>query len=122
MIKAKHLVWIRRISQTLFLGLFLVLLVESRLPETVYLEYSLYFSGDADIRLDQPVTFFFDLDPLVWLSSLLSGHGLIQGFGWALAVVVLTLLLGRVFCGFICPLGTIHHAVSWMRPALKGAA
>jgi len=121
-VKARHLVWIRRISQTLFLGLFLVLLVESRLPEDVYLEYSLYFSGDADIRLDQPVTFFFDLDPLVWLTSLLSGHGLVHGFGWALGVLVLTLLLGRAFCGFICPFGTIHHAVSWFRPPLKGRA
>jgi MauM/NapG family ferredoxin protein len=119
-VKAKHLVWVRRISQVFFFGLFLVLLVASRLPEDVYLEYSLVFSGDADIRLDQPVTYFFDLDPLVWLSSLLSGHRLIHGFGWALAVLVLTLFLGRVFCGFICPLGAIHHAVSWIRPALKG--
>ncbi|MDY6837135.1 MAG: 4Fe-4S binding protein [Thermodesulfobacteriota bacterium] len=117
--KARHLIWTRRISQVVFFFLFLVLLVESRLPEDVYLEYSLYFSGDGDIRLDQPLTFFFDLDPLVWLSSLLSGHRLIHGFGWAVAVLVLTLFLGRIFCGFICPLGTIHHAVSWIRPALK---
>jgi len=26
-------------------------------------------------------------------------------------VLVVTLFLGRVFCGFICPLGTIHHLV-----------
>lgn len=118
--RGKHLVWIRRISQAFFLGLFLFLLVESRLPEDVYLQYSLVFSSDLDLRLHQPVTFFFQLDPLVWLSSLLSGHHLIHGFWWALGIVVLTLFLGRIFCGFICPLGTIHHLVSWVKPALKG--
>jgi MauM/NapG family ferredoxin protein len=119
-VKAKHLVLIRRICQILFLGLFLFLLVESRLSEDAYLDYSLVFSGDADMRLEEPVTFFFKLDPLVWLTSLISGHRLIEGYWWALGVIVLTLLLGRVFCSFICPFGTIHHAVSWTHPALKG--
>jgi len=32
----------------------------------------------------------------------------------------LTILFGRVFCGFICPLGTLHHLVSYSRPKLKG--
>ena len=118
--RAKHLVWIRRISQTVFLGLFFLLLVESRLPEDVYLQYSLVFASDVDLRLDQPVTFFFQLDPLISLSSLLSSHRLINGFGWALGVLLLTLFLGRVFCSFICPLGTIHHIAGSMKPALKG--
>jgi polyferredoxin len=119
-VRAKHLVWIRRISQTAFLGFFLFLLVESRLPEDVYLQYSLIFSGDLDLRLDHPVKFFFQLDPLLWLSSLLSGHRLIHGFGWALGLLVVTLFLGRVFCSFICPLGTIHHIAGSVKPALKG--
>jgi polyferredoxin len=110
----------RRISQALFLGLFLFLLVESRLPEDIYLQYSLVFACDVDLRLTQPVTFFFQLDPLVWLSSLLSGHRLITGFWWALGLLLITVFLGRAFCGFICPLGTIHHVVSWIRPALRG--
>jgi len=92
----------------------------SRLPEDVYLQYSVVFPSDADLRLDQPVTFFFQLDPLIWLSSLVSGHRLIQGFWWALGLLLVTLLLGRIFCGFICPLGTIHHIVGWVKPALKG--
>jgi len=119
-VRAKHLVWIRRISQTVFLGLFFLLLVESRLPEDVYLQYSLVFASDVDLRLDQPVTFFFQLDPLISLSSLLSGHRLINGFGWALGVLLVTLFLGRVFCSFVCPLGTIHHIAGSMKPALKG--
>lgn len=118
---ARQLVWLRRISQTLFLCFFLFLLIESRLPQDVYVDYSLAFSSEADLRLDRPVGFFFQLDPLVVLTSLLSGVQFIKGFLWGLAVLVLTLLLGRVFCGFICPFGTIHHAVGWVKPEKKGA-
>ncbi|NVM21150.1 MAG: 4Fe-4S binding protein [Desulfobacterales bacterium] len=118
--KAKHLVRIRRISQAFFLCLFLFLLVESRLPEDLYLKYSLVFSSDPDFRLDWPVTFFFQLDPLVWLSGLLSAHRMIQGFWWALGLLVLTLFFGRIFCGFICPLGTVHHLAGMVKPSLKG--
>ena len=118
--KPKTLVWIRRISQTLFLGLFLFLLVETRLPQDVYLDYSLAFTNEQNIRLDYPITFFFQLDPLTWLTSLISGYKWIKNFYWALGLIFATLLLGRIFCGFICPLGTINHMVSWFRPALKG--
>jgi polyferredoxin len=114
------MVWIRRISQTFFLLLFIFLLVESRLPQAIYVDYSAAFTHEQDLRLSQPVTFFFHLDPLVWLTSLLSGHAWIKGFAWGMGVLVLTLFLGRVFCGFICPFGTLHHAVSRFRPAVKG--
>jgi len=119
-VKAKHLIWIRRISQTFFLALFLFLLIETRFPDAAYLDYSLVVTTQQDIRVGYPAGFFFQLDPLVWITSLLSGHVWIQGFFWAVAVLLLTLLLGRFFCGFVCPLGTIHHMASVIRPALKG--
>lgn len=118
--RATRLVWIRRISQGLFLLFFLFLLIESRLPQDIYLRYSLVFSSDLDLRIQWPLAFFFQLDPLLWLSSLVSGHYFITGFWWALALTLMTLFLGRIFCGFICPLGTMHHVVSWVKPALKG--
>lgn len=118
--KARHLFWLRRISQVLFLFFFLFLLVESRLPQNIYLEYSLVSSEEQDIRLGYPVPLFFHMDPLVGISSVLSGHVLIKGFLWAAGVLILTLFLGRIFCSFICPLGTIHHGVSWIKPTLKG--
>ena len=120
--KSRHLVWIRRASQAFFLLLFLLLLAKTRLPQDIYLNYSAAFSTEQDIVLDQPVTFFFQLDPLIWLTSLLSGYHLIKGFWWALGVLIITLFLGRIFCGFVCPLGTIHHMASRARPALKGEA
>ena len=50
----------------------------------------------------------------------MSGHRLIAGFIWGVGVLLITLFLGRVFCGFICPFGTIHHAIGAVRPAIKG--
>jgi len=119
-VKARHLVWLRRITQTGFLCFFLLLLIESRLPQDVYQDYSSIFTAEQDLRLKLPVTFFFQLDPLVGLTSLVSGYRLIDGFLWGLGIVFFTLLIGRVFCGFICPFGTIHHAIGWFRPGLKG--
>ena len=128
--KVRHLVWLRRFSQALFLFLFLFLLIESRLPGDASLDYSAggSFSEDSaalestasDLRIGPPVTFFFQLDPLVFVTSLLSDLRLIPGYLWALAILGLTLFLGRFFCGFICPFGTVHHLVGHIRPAVKG--
>lgn len=118
--KAKHWVRIRRISQAFFLVLFLFLLIESRLPQDIYYNYSQVFSSYPDLKLDWPVTFFFQLDPLVGISSFLSGHTLIKGAWWGAVLLLVTLFLGRIFCGFICPFGTIHHMISRFKPALKG--
>lgn len=118
--KPKHLVWIRRVSQTAFLLFFLFLLVESRLPQDVYIDYSMALETEQDIRLDQPTTFFFQINPLTMITSLLAGHQWIKGFGWAVGVILMTFFLGRIFCGFICPFGTLHHVTSTLRPALKG--
>ncbi len=120
-VKARHLVRVRRLSQALFLVFFLFLLVESRLPQDVYRNYSLVFSETPELQIHQPVGFFFQMDPLVVLSTLLSAGTLISGALWAGLIVLLTLFFGRFFCGFICPFGTIHHMVGQVRPALKGS-
>jgi len=119
-LNAKHLVWIRRLTQAIFLSLFIFFLIESRLPQDVYMDYSVALTAEQDIELNYPVTFFFEIDPLIWLTSFVSGHQWIKGFGWVLGIVVFTLFFGRFFCGFICPFGTIHHLMSYVKPGLKG--
>jgi polyferredoxin len=119
-VKVRHLVRLRQTIQTLSLCFFLFLLITSRLPQDIYQDYSLAFSTEQDLRLEQPVAFFFQLDPLVVISSLLSGATFIKGFLWAGGIVLVTIALGRVFCGFVCPFGTIHHAIAAIKPALKG--
>lgn len=82
-----------RICQLLFLALFLVLFVQTE------------YRGHDD--LNAAVNTFFRVDPLVLFSYLLAA----KSWTWlllpAVLMVVATLALGRFFCGWICPLGTI---------------
>jgi MauM/NapG family ferredoxin protein len=50
---------------------------------------------------------FFRLDPLTALATMLAGRVWIPRLGWALVIVGVTLLLGRVWCGWLCPLGSL---------------
>ncbi|HOG07773.1 MAG TPA: 4Fe-4S binding protein [Syntrophales bacterium] len=94
----KHL---RRLSQGLFLLLFLWLFLKTE-------------STGAD-ELAYPVRIFLDADPLLFFTTALATRSLDQPFLWVLIVVVVTALLGRVFCGWICPLGTLHNLVGALK-------
>lgn len=62
-----------------------------------------------------PVTKFFDLNPLVMISTWLSTHSW-QGVSLlGLATLLITAVLGRVFCGWFCPFGTLHNMVAGLR-------
>jgi len=61
-----------------------------------------------------PVNWIIQLDPLVGLGTLLTTRTLYAGLLWGLATVVLTILLGRFFCGWLCPFGTIHQFVGYL--------
>jgi len=61
-----------------------------------------------------PVNWIIQLDPLVGLGTLLTTRTLYAGLVWGLATVVLTILLGRFFCGWLCPFGTIHQFVGYL--------
>ncbi len=116
----RTLVWIRRISQALFLAGFIFLCIETRIPQNMAIDYSQTFDAEADVQIAHPVDFFFQLDPLLRLAAAFSGYGWIKGIGWTLLVLALTLLMGRVFCGFVCPMGTLHHLAGTAFPAWKG--
>ncbi|MDH7499127.1 MAG: 4Fe-4S binding protein [candidate division NC10 bacterium] len=88
---------LRRISQALFLLLFL------------FLAFATRYAGVDEIPY--PVKAFLDFDPLLSLAILLAAHRLPATLLWSLTIVLMTALLGRVFCGWICPLGTLHHLI-----------
>jgi MauM/NapG family ferredoxin protein len=67
-----------------------------------------------------PVKFLFELNPLVALAALASSWLLPAGLVLSLAVVALTVLFGRAFCGWICPVGTLHHIAAWTTRRLRG--
>lgn len=102
----------RRISQIVFLALFLCLLFQTEFRGSFHT-----FQGDP--RLPYPVRWFLELDPLIALGSALASHALYRGLLWSLAILIPTLFLGRFFCGWICPLGTVHHWISGFRSKSK---
>ncbi|MCQ2336802.1 MAG: 4Fe-4S binding protein [Paludibacteraceae bacterium] len=57
-----------------------------------------------------------------WMAGLqLPQSALAQNFIAVIAVVVLTILLGRVYCSVICPLGVFQDIVSWIGGKRKKA-
>jgi MauM/NapG family ferredoxin protein len=64
------------------------------------------------------------LDPLGMLAHLIASRTLLAGSALALVVVILTLALGRAWCGWLCPLGTVLDLFSLrrLRAALRPKA
>lgn len=84
-------------TQVFFLCLFMWLFWETR-------------SKGAD-ELGYPVKVFIDADPLIFILTSLASRSVDALPILALIVVFLTVILGRVFCGWICPLGTLNNFV-----------
>ncbi len=57
-------------------------------------------------QLPYPVSLLFRIDPLAALADLLAPGEFSWSLWPALVLLVLTVLFGRFFCGWICPLGT----------------
>jgi polyferredoxin len=99
--KVRIIIWLRRFVQALFLLLFLYLFLQTA-----------YHPID---RTGGPVTFFFELDPLVLLVVWLAGVAVPAALLLSLATLGITALFGRWFCGWICPLGTLHQMMTKLR-------
>jgi polyferredoxin len=104
---------LRRLSQTLFLGLFLFLLYKTESRGSLQ-------PGETGFHLPYPVRAFLETDPLIAITNALATHALYRGLLWSLAILIPTLILGRFFCGWICPLGTLNHLVGNMRSGKTG--
>jgi MauM/NapG family ferredoxin protein len=61
----------------------------------------------ANYRLPDwlPADIYLRLDPLLGLSAVLAGREMIGRAAWGLVLLGATLLIGRFFCAYICPLG-----------------
>jgi len=103
---------VRWLVQALFFVLFLWLLlgteISTSVPEPRGGEAA-GAAGDFD-RVREPtgipVDLFPRLSPLLASATMLAARGLIGLFWPALILIALTVLLGRFFCSWVCPLGT----------------
>jgi len=99
---------LRRISQIVCFILFAWLLVRTKM----------FDSEGVGMRLAYP-NLFSKLDPLAALVNALAGHALYAGLAWSLIILIPTFFLGRFFCGWICPLGSLNHFLSGIRSESK---
>lgn len=109
---------LRRLSQSFFLLIFFWLIIKTTF------EVAFDPSNLSEIKLPYPVSIALEFDPLTALMTLLSNGTIHKGLLWSLLILIPTIFLGRFFCGWVCPLGTINHAVSQLPPdraARKGA-
>ena len=97
--KYRGLELLRIASQAVFFALFLRLLLGA------------HYTGEDYIG--STVQRFFHFDPLLALVTIVSARLVYAYFVFALVTVVATVLFGRVFCGWICPLGAVHQFSSF---------
>ena len=89
---------LRRAYEALFLGLFLFFLLITDLR---------YLKG-------WPVSWFLEATPLVAIATALTTHTIYRNLFWGLVIVAITLVVGRVWCNWICPFGILHHLFGWL--------
>jgi len=100
----------RRISQAFFFALFVWFCIVATVGEEFW-----------QLR-GWPIDWFFELDPLVAFGTVLTTHTLYWPLLWALVTVGLTIVVGRFFCGWVCPFGTLHHFVGYLGRRRKKVA
>ncbi len=81
---------LRRVIQTASLVCFLVLIWQAAFPMADWI----------------PADAFLRMDPLVLVGTVITVKSWVPGLFPALIILALTMLAGRFFCGYLCPLGT----------------
>ncbi len=97
---------IRRAVQILFFAIFFWLILKTN--------FSVNFnpSNPNEIILPLPVSIALQFDPLTALGALLANGTLYKGLLWSLVILIPTIFLGRFFCGWVCPLGSLNNLIS----------
>ena len=92
------MVKIRRAYEALFLGLFLFFL----------------FITDLRYLKGWPVSLFLEATPLVAVATALTTHTIYRNLVWGLVIIAITMMVGRVWCNWMCPFGILHHFFGWI--------
>ncbi len=88
---ARPTAWIKVASQAVFLAIFFILFALASFPIPGHI----------------PVEIFLRLDPLITFATSLAARTLLPGILLATVILCSALLAGRIFCGYMCPLGAM---------------
>ena len=102
----RSLVIVRRIVQSVAFGLFFYILYSTTYP----------LKGKLPARL------IFDIDPLVMIITSVSERVVLGGIALALGFCLCAFILGRFFCGWLCPLGAMFDFFRWFHPRRRQGA
>ncbi|MCP4229522.1 MAG: 4Fe-4S binding protein [bacterium] len=91
-------IWLRRISQILFFLFF----------------GALIFTAIYPLELPLPYELPGKLSPLVATVTMLADRAFIGAFWPVLIVLALSVVFGRAFCGWVCPLGVTIDFADWL--------
>ncbi len=72
---------------------------------SLFIFSALFISATYKLPDWLPADIYLRLDPLLGLSALLANGEIIARTLWFLGLVGATLLIGRFFCGYVCPMG-----------------
>jgi polyferredoxin len=82
-----------------------------RASQVFFFSLFTFFCVITDLRYlkGYPASLFLEMDPLVATATAITTHTIYKGLLWSLVLIIPTLLLGRVFCNWMCPYGIAHH-------------
>ncbi len=90
---------IRILIQFFFFLLFFYLLLGTRFPGEDYI-------GNVEV--------FFHFDPLLALTTFIASRAVFVAFALAAITIIVTFFMGRIACGWVCPLGSLHQFFSFI--------
>jgi ferredoxin len=103
---SRRLSW-RTLIQGICLTLFCVMFLVLAWP------YGRVIHADEFSRRDQlPLELFLWLDPLAGVAASIAARSWTRAAFWAAGVMVVCVMFPRMFCGYVCPLGTLQDLFS----------
>ncbi len=117
--------WIGYVSIIVFvMSLLLIFGIVSYHPDTRFFKPGPagipFFSFDKyNYNLDIPSTMFIETSALIGITTSIASRAMTVSIVYILGMLIIALIFGRAFCGWVCPLGTLNHFMSWIKQKFR---